>query len=216
MYFHFIKFCILLLLIILCFQGVFGLVTNIVFNNCERDGIFGCSVNYATVLSLINKANETPFLIAEAWLDFIIVVVMIVAFQFHRRTMRKIVYEVDEAVITPSDFTLMMTKISPNVTDDELKSFFESLSKNKILPIATINRSYDIEKYVKIARTKVEIDRKIMAADSEAQKELLTIKGAALDVLINNFDDQVIETGPIAFVTFKHKQGILYWFFTNN
>ena len=235
MYFSFIKFCIFLLSTILCIQGIYALITNKMGNSCSNNMVIGCDDVFAMRISLINKVYETSRLNAEAWLDLTVVVVMMIGFHFHRKNMRIIALEVDKATISPPDFTLIVRRVDPNVTDEELRQFFETAIPNRTTPVAAINRSYDIAEIMKDVRKNQTLVRKMKAAmkradaekakaekaNSEAERsrakdmeasaraeiESLQRSIKEVEARIEKADEEETALGSIAFVSFVYEKG---------
>ena len=205
MYFAFIKSCILLLMTILCVQGVYSLATNNKFKDCA---VFeGCAPVFAVKISLINKGQQDSYMNAEAWLDLAVVLLMIVVFHFHRRTMRRIVFEVDAATLSPPDFTLMVRRVSPKIEDDnQLKEFFENVIPNRKTPVTRINRAYDIGKEITDMRQINGLVEKKRMAKTEAEKEAIQKQIDDIEYRLKEADERGVSLAPVAFVSFETEQ----------
>ena len=207
MYFAFIKSCILLLMTILCVQGVYSLATNNKFKDCA---VFeGCAPVFAVKISLINKGQQDSYMNAEAWLDLAVVLLMIVVFHFHRRTMRRIVFEVDAATLSPPDFTLKVRRVNPTIEDDnQLKNFFEEVIPNRKKPVTVtrIIRAYDIGKEITDIRKVERLAEKKKVAKTEAEKTAIQKQIDVIEHRLKKADEIGVDLAPVAFVSFETEQ----------
>ena len=74
----------------------------------------------------------------------------LIYFVFMRRQLLKIEDKIDETMVTPSDYAIMVTNLPKNESEDEVKKYFKD-----ILPeceIEYINYAYKIDKIVKLQR----------------------------------------------------------------
>lgn len=212
MYFSFIKFCIVLLSIMLGIQGIYALITNRYAASClESDDngapiVRDCDFTYATEISLLNKVLDRPLLKAEAWLDLAVVVVMIIAFQFHRINMRKIVAQVDQDTLSPPDYTIMVRRIPSDVTDEELIKYFEHIIPNRKTPVAHINRSYDVAMQIREARKITGLTGKMKKAKTQEEKDAILTQIKEIQRKLEEADEEGVELAPVAFVSFEKEQ----------
>ena len=151
LFFLFMKWAIGILFIFLAVAGVFELITNYTGTNCQTDG--NCFAGWETLFSIYNKKNDEENVYIQHWLNFTLILILIVVLQLMRRSIKKQAASCDETDISASDFTIIVENIpkKQNINYvEELKKFFESQvitlpSNENAKPIVTkVNITYDL------------------------------------------------------------------------
>lgn len=201
------KFCIIFLALVFFVHGLYALITNFNSNDCANGGIPGCDLNYATKISIINKLLHPEYINAEAWLNLVVVIAMIVAFAFHRRAIRKTTHDVEKVTISSRAYTLMVDNVGPNVTDEELKEFFENVIPGRKTPVAVVNRSHDVGTRARDTDQIYVLVEKVRLAKTEKEKEDLYDAIEKIEQRIKAADEKGYPLAPVAFIGFEHIRG---------
>ena len=151
LFFLFLKYAIAFLTAFLILSGVYELSSNSSGNHCKND--INCYSNWAILLSMYNKANDPDSMSTQQWLNFALLILMIVMLQSMRRHKRIITVRCDERDISASDYTILVENIpqSNNIIND-IKKLFEEQDpikneKGGITPIQVtkINLTYNLK-----------------------------------------------------------------------
>jgi len=155
LYYQFKIFTIIIYAIMFAFVGIAGLIIN---TDQEKGAEWvgpGEEVAYIVEMSIGNhgalpEEYDDQSIVAEQILNFIFIFVIIIGSIILRHFQSKVINDIDEKNLTPSDFGVMVTNLPLNKTQDEvrdwLKTFFEDLD------IVYINYCYDIGDIVKVVR----------------------------------------------------------------
>ncbi|CAD8062591.1 unnamed protein product [Paramecium sonneborni] len=218
LYFEFIQFAAILLVTLGLISGIYNIITNIQGSTCELYSNT-CSLNYYNKYALSNKANEYD--IGLNVLDLISTIVIIGFTIYYRRWMNLTAIEVDNSVVTISDYSIQVSNLPLNATEQEIKDFFSKIEKkgvDKQLEIQKICLGYNIQEYTNLVNEKLtkEIQISNLIALEQAanlkdklQKQVLEQEIAAINKQIDNFlsaFDQKFQFSGVAFITFNTSQ----------
>ena len=148
LYYHFIKYCIVVITIVLFMSGMFGL-----FNNYDSDqNEEGVIVNLSfSVLHMDDVNIEWYF-----WLNLFTIIIIILSFQIFRERQAVITRECDQKIISPSDFTLIIRGLNGLCyTEEEIKIFLkermriasDTSTEIEELQIRKVILTYNIEEF---------------------------------------------------------------------
>ena len=212
LYFEFIVFCVVLLILILLIGGIYDFVTNMIKDDCEnnlglvRNNREFCDLNRISRMSLLNKRFEDNLLEIGNWLNFATVIVMLIAFQIYGKQSRLTAQQVDNSQQTPADFTIVISNMPKDATDQEIKDYIEKKIFKGEVQVAKIVRGYDIGEFVKLTRRKATIQTQLSSKKGvhnkeKLQEELEDIR-KRLDTLENNASKS-LEYSSYVYITFE-------------
>jgi hypothetical protein len=123
LFFSYLRYSILLLFILALVFCIFGLYTNIVSKDCEKDGT--CEINIFNTLSIVNKKDENNYLSIQNYILLTFVVLSIFIFQFFRYRFRKIVDDIDESIASPADYSIIFKRLPKGTTEKDIEEVIE-------------------------------------------------------------------------------------------
>lgn len=164
LFFLFVKYAIGMLISYLVIIGIYGLYSNYNGGSCSSDedeytsDDEVCYDYYYLYLSLANKKTDTDAMNIASWLNFVLILVLIILIQVMRWHVRKTASQCDERDISASDYTVMVEHIPivPNVDyKKELKDLIEAdkpflfNGKETKFEVCKINLTYNLEELYK-------------------------------------------------------------------
>ncbi|CAI2368266.1 unnamed protein product [Moneuplotes crassus] len=169
LYYHSKKFSIIIFVLMTLIVGIPCMIINIQQGNVEdcwdwparilfrttiakyidEYGFYWCEDQSSSYYGYICPREISYFEVHLA-LNFCFILILFIASIFLRVYQSKIISEIDEENITPSDFGLMVSNVPEDKRPDELKNWFKE--KFPDVDIAYVNYCYNIEKLVKITR----------------------------------------------------------------
>lgn len=165
-------------MVMVCSSGIYNLITNIKGDFCKTRSEVSdpkemeemCVLNWISIFALPNKINNPEEMRIQNLLSLISVVIIIFILMLFRRNQRKIDAEVDESILSPADYTLMVQNIPTMINtnyEEELREFFtnRALPKGSELVVKKISLVYDIDEIE-------EIEKKINLTVEEKKKAL--------------------------------------------
>ncbi|CAD8109214.1 unnamed protein product [Paramecium primaurelia] len=218
LYFEFIQFASVLLVTLGLISGIYNIITNVQGSSCEQYSNT-CSLNYYNKYALSNKAEQYD--IGLNVLDLISTIIIIGFTIYYRRWMNLTALEVDNAVITISDFSIQVSNLPLDATEQEIKEFFSKIEKKgveKQLHIQSICLGWNIQQYTNIVNQKlakeIQISNLIALEQTgklknKQQKIILEQEIMALNKEIQGFleaFDQKFLLSGVAFITFNTSQ----------
>ena len=104
--------------------------------------------------------------IMPAWhsiLNIVMIFLVLISYHFLRRRLNSKEEEIDLSITTPSDYTVHVKGLPKQVTEEEVKKFFEEngRSDGKQAKVIKVNFPYDISEYVDINKQAEDIKEKI-------------------------------------------------------
>ena len=211
-------------------SGIFNLVTNIRGEYCKSRGEVSdpkeleemCALNWISIFALPNKINDPDDMRIQNILSLVSVVIIIFILMIFRKTQRRIDADVDESILSPADYTLMVQNI-PTMRDEnyeeELKEFF----RTKALPgrevvVKKVSLVYDIEE---IEELENEI-KKLVHEKQAALKKDHSAPVHEFDEKIEKLEDEVTENcqrirndykyfSGVAFISVNTEDGTLFF-----
>lgn len=160
LFFLFMKYSIVILTAFLFIIGLYGLYSNMAGSSCSSDEESYSSddeVCYDYVflyLSLANKKTDSDAMDIQLWLNFILLLVLIVIIQLMRRHVRITSSRCDERDISAADFSVMIEHI-PRVEGVDYKKELKELIEKEApfmqngqqvkFEVCKINLTYNLE-----------------------------------------------------------------------
>ncbi|CAD8068986.1 unnamed protein product [Paramecium sonneborni] len=218
LYFEFIQFAAVLLVTLGLISGIYNIITNYQGNICEQYSNT-CYLNFYNKYALSNKANEQDITLNV--LDLISTIVIIGFTIYYRRWMNLTAIEVDNSIVTISDYSIQVSNLPLDATEQEIQEFFSIIEKKgveKQLEIKKICLGYNIMQYTNLVNEKltkeiqisnlIALEQKGKLKD-KLQKEVLEQEIAAINNEIDNFHqvfDQKFLFSGVVFITFNTSQ----------
>jgi hypothetical protein len=160
MYFQFLRFCIILGVILFLCSGIPNIIINSQGNACIPKSqvpaditydqlIKICVSGYVTDYSLANQSNNHDKLRLEGGINLITIALLIIVLQKLRTVQRRTAIQCDEREITASDFTARVYNLPTNFSDSEdidheiLKFFVSNGCPGRQLNVKKVNPCYD-------------------------------------------------------------------------
>lgn len=200
------------MVIILVISGIYNIITTVTSSNCGDTGTADneeqfCTEGFIGSFTIANKSNNIGSLTAQLALNLCTVVAVTLFFHILRFQFRKMVIDVDNETITPSDFTLILKGVPPLINDDEIIKWMESLATEKnSVEVKKINRSYDIKNYIHYTEKKMSLVKKRdwqVYKNDTLQIRLLEEKIEEVEKNLEELRKSKFVHTEIAFVTFK-------------
>ena len=206
LYFHFLKYCIVFLLAMLAVSGLFNLITNLIERDCDETATSTsfCVRGWISNTFLSSKRDESGEISIQLILNLVYVILIMVYSHYMRYQMRKIDYEVDKNLTTPADFTLKVTRVPPDVTDLDLRSWFESFSTMSV-PVKCVKvvRTYDTKDINRLESKREEIMNRYKKNSGHVQQVLLQLELTRLQGEVNQkLKEKKFKHTPAVYVTF--------------
>ena len=165
LYFHFVKYCIVVVFMVLCISGIFGLFYN--YNSYQND-FDGIVVN-------MDDDNITWYF----WLNLFTIVIIIISFQIFREHQTLITHECNKKIISPSNYTLIIRGLyGLCYTEEEIKKFLQERMMNvsdvstsiEELNIRKVILTYNIEEFTILIEKRYKILGNIEKIRIKAEK----------------------------------------------
>jgi phosphotransferase system glucose/maltose/N-acetylglucosamine-specific IIC component len=119
LFFLFLKYIVLLLLLMsVLFMG-FAIISNATSNDCGT--ISSCIPDAFNTISLINKKSNRNFLEIQSYLGLAFVLICIFFFHFFRFQARKLQRECDEVINSPSDYAIILRRLPADITEEDIE-----------------------------------------------------------------------------------------------
>lgn len=152
-----IFFSSIFLLSLFIISGIYGFVHNSKGSNCRYNNSLGnnefCVENIITIYSYFNN-SESEYDLALVILNLIntIFLYTLVCFlrKYHLLTEKKL----DEKLLSPSDFSVIIEKIPKIETEENIKNFFEKYHLSYNVNIIRVNKAYYLGDLIKLEREK--------------------------------------------------------------
>ena len=113
-------------------------------------------------------------------LNVVFMMLVLISYHLLRRKLVKKEEEIDISITTPSDYTVIVKGLPKQVTEEEVRNFFQEngRSDGKPAKVMKVNFPYDISEYVAVNRRAESIKQKIKFIDEqiESQGELPQIR----------------------------------------
>ena len=224
-----------MLVIILLVQGIYSLVSNYATNDClpENSGNDSiCHRSFINDFSVANKFKHHGLFEIQSWVNLASMLVVITSLHYYRIYQKRSAEEIDRDNISPSDYTIMISKLPKGKYDEKLventvMEFWnrvpheEGESKNIITKIVL---AYNISEYVMLCREKKKYFVEKRRADHKKEKhgklpkkynELeINRKLVVLEEKIQTIKDEAkvgiaSKTCGVAFVSFKTQKSFI-------
>ena len=105
------------LLLLLTVFSSYALYSNLKGNNCDCADTYS---NRETILSVTNKLNDSKSIGMQTALCAVFMICYFFFNQWLILRIRKKNVECDEVIETPSDYSLIVSNLPPNVTEEEI------------------------------------------------------------------------------------------------
>lgn len=165
LYFEFVVFCAVILGIMISVEGIYNIISNYVQGDSCKNTDSTCSISNINLISLSNKYTNHELYITQSWVNFGCALVIMIAMHIFRRIQRLTNRECDRGLLSPSDYSLMISQLPLNEDYSEqdikqiLEDFWNKIPKSqeeekKGFPFKKIVLSYNIGEYVELIRKK--------------------------------------------------------------
>ena len=207
LYFRFLKFAIVILLLMFLAGGIFNVMTN--KNNTTAcidtsNKSDYCIPDFITKYSIANKRDDPNNLHYQQYFNLLTIIIIIVFFHYVRYELRRTEIEVDDDTVTPADYTSKVSGVPIDTTDEELKTWLESFSTvEKPIKVVKITRSKNLLDYMRITASIDDIVNKRCKTDDQDKIMVFNdqIKTAYQD--LKKLKNGHLENTKITFVTFE-------------
>ena len=166
-------FSLAILVMTFLIEGIYGLIINSEGDYCVNDSVSTkrCINNEVSILSIGNKMNDPTSYYIKSWLNFITICIILILLQLFRRHQRLTDREIDRGLTSPSDYTIMLTKLPIGEYDEsDIRSFVKNLwekeNPNSKLNIIKIIMAYKISHYIEILKKKEELRLQLAKAEA--------------------------------------------------
>lgn len=134
--------------------GIAGVIIN-VNKNRGYEWVGGATASYPVKMSIGNFGTDPNNyklggILAEAILNLIFIFVILFGSIILRRIQNKVINDIDEGNLTPSDFCVMVTGLPLDKTQEEVKEYLKSVSPQ--VEIVDVNYCYKIKEIVDASR----------------------------------------------------------------
>jgi len=159
-------------------QGLYALISNYKANNCPQyPQIVQCSQEI-NLLSISNKLDSPDLYYIQTWVNFGAILLIMASLHKFRRVQKLTERECDRGLVSPSDYTIMISKLPPGKYNEK---DIERLIMEKIMPsgdddkdslivIKKIVMGYNISKFVADCRELTAVESKIRKAKEYEKK----------------------------------------------
>ena len=145
-----------------------------------------CAQDYISITFLANKRDHATQITIQLYLNLLTVVCIMLFSHYIRFRMRKINFEVDKKLITPSDFALKATRVPIDIPDRDLRSWFESYSTMSApIKVIKVVRTYDTLAINRLEKQKEEIINRYKKNKGHIQQVLLQLELTRLQGEVN-------------------------------
>lgn len=147
-------------------EGIYNIIANYSQGkNCDDQNVtFTCTRSNINLISLANKFKDHSLYEIQSWVNFGCAVAIVISLHVFRRIQRSTTLECDRGLLSPSDYSLMISQIPSNdYTEEEIKEllldFWQKIPKSeeelkKGFPVKKIVFSYNIGNYIELIRKK--------------------------------------------------------------
>ena len=210
-YFIFIKYSIMLLVSVFLISGMFNLVTNYFHSECSTHNSKSvCGQGFILSFALSNKRNNPKLLTIFLILNLTSVCFVTLFFHFIRYKLRKTEKIVDNATVTPSDYTLELRGVEPSMSNEDVINWLKSFQTvSKANGVVKINRTYNIKEYIQFTKQKVDLIKEKTKYENNISKlEELDNKITEIESKLENFKKKDLEPTTVLFAVFDSASGI--------
>ena len=171
LFYNFLKYCMLIRVVLLASNGGYNLYTNYKGTFCTEEGDEegGCQLNWMSQLSLPNKMDNDSEMEIQENLNLLSCFLIIIVLMLFRRSQRKINAEIDEKQNSPADYTIIVRGIPTNRDSDYIESlttfFTHMIDPHKKFNVTKVNLLYEIDE--------METVEKKIKANIEEKKKIL-------------------------------------------
>jgi len=203
LFYNFLLYCIIILGIMVGLSGIFNLVTNAKGEYCKSDAEVHdpkeleemCALNWMSRFALPNKINDPDDMRIQNFLSLASVLIIIVVLMIFRRNQRKIDAEVDESILSPADYTLMVQNIPTMINtnyEEELREFFKTqcLPGGKEVVVKKVNLVYDIDEIEELEKEM----HHTLEAKKNALKKDINHPVEEFDHKLEKLEEEITET----------------------
>jgi hypothetical protein len=162
LYFKLLIYCITLLTMMFVISGFYNMISSAAADDCpanDDDTTVStgknnlCVQDFILKFSIANKKDDTGLLTGQMVLNLITVIAMGVFFQYMRFQLRKLHIDADDKTVTPSDYTIRITGLNPELSDQEIKEWIEGLNtEERPVKCIKIHRTFDVAEYVELRK----------------------------------------------------------------
>jgi len=210
LYFKLIQYSMVLIGLIFVSSGLFNIISNFLGNDCDpvsqiNDENPYCIQDYILVFTIANKRNNSSLLEMQIILNLISAFLIFIFFQYMHYRFRKIHVEVDEEIISPADYTIKVSGIDTNLTDEDIKEWIESLqTPEQFINCKKINRTYDIRQYIKLKKKRDLLEGRKNQTNNISNQKHIQAKINKVDEQIRNLKEKGLNLTHTVLITFEN------------
>jgi hypothetical protein len=198
LFFETIKVSGLILLIIWCTMGIYGVISNASTGDCQPDrykhfsnsndanspngttvNVNNCNPSVPNLMSLGNKRYSHLEKLIQVWLVFGSIIIIFMLYQLFRRHVRRTISNLNATLNTPSDYTVKINYFPKTATLEDIKQFLneqvDSLveEQNKPIEIKRVLMAYDTNQHLKLSRRIAKLTYEHLNANRDKKKEIV-------------------------------------------
>ena len=162
LYYQLKIFTVVVYAVMFCIAGFVSIIMNLIMDK-GSEWNDGQSAPFIISTSIGNHGKseeeyEAGTIVAQQALTIIVIICIIFGSMFLRHYQKKVVNQIDEINITPSDYGLMVTGIPLNKTHLEVIEFFKGFVSD--LEVIYVNYCYDVKDIVTEIRKLTDLQQK--------------------------------------------------------
>lgn len=157
-----------MLLIMFLALGIYSLASNYDSNDCSKLESISCTdVNK---ISIPNKVLHEKLYYTQAWVNLGAIILIMISLHKFRRVQKSTERECDRGLVSPSDYTIMISKLPPGLyTENDIKKIIlekipQSQNEKDNIVIKKIVLAYNISDFITNCRNLASNDLKLRRA----------------------------------------------------
>lgn len=202
LFFIFLQFSIFFFLIFFVTTGIYGFVKNSIGKNCLaliNDLSEPCQINEITKYSYFNNLEKEHDVVLNG-LNLAVTLFLIILTNFFRKFHIINETELDNSLLSPSDYSCLVTNLPKNQTEEDIKKFFCNYTHVYDIQIARINKTYKIGDFIRLQREFLSSKKRNSQEIKVLEKNILKLE----DEISNNLE---VKFSSVAIITFNRQSG---------
>lgn len=128
LFFFYLRMSIILFVGMSIIFTSFAVYSNYITNDCKTLQV--CAGDVFSLMSLINKRSSSIYMSVQGYLELAFILLVICFFQLIRAMGRKLKQQCDEVVDSPSDYAVILRRLPPNITENDVMAMLEERRKS--------------------------------------------------------------------------------------
>ncbi|EAS02885.2 kinase domain protein (macronuclear) [Tetrahymena thermophila SB210] len=239
LFFHYMKYCIIILGLIILTSGEYNILSNYYGHTClsnkdikklEAKGVHvsskECVVDIISIFTIANKKQKVDYADIQDILNFTTILVLMILLFFFRKEQKEIDSQCDMAELTPADYTILVRNLPVDTTKKDIRDFFEKgkdlFGQNLI--VTEVNFAFDLQERVAkqqnlkqlieekkkcLSKMKYDDDFKVEAEKWDKALEKEQINFELINLKIENDPTKFTGYAFVSFQTEDQKQCVL-------